>query len=143
MGYYMICRKVNFKINNESKSLAHNAILELMSKVDDFGHEFYVSGRDTIRNFSWVNTSIVLKSKNLEEALKEWRWDPEVDDDLNIINLDFTGEKLGDDFELFKAIAPFVQDGSYIEMSGEDGDIWRWIFEGGKCIERNASITFI
>lgn len=142
MGYCMSCNRTNFKIFNLRKELAHKAILELMGKTDDFGHGLYVNGRDTTKTFSWVYTDSVLKSKNLEEALKAWRWEVDLDEDLNIININFIGEKLGDDINLFEAIAPFVEDGSYIEMSGEDGDIWRWVFEDGKCIEKNAIITF-
>ena len=28
------------------------------------------------------------------------------------------------------AIAPYVEAGSYIEMYGEDGDKWRYVFDG-------------
>lgn len=39
-------------------------------------------------------------------------------------------------FELFEALAPFVEDGSYIEMSAEGDENWRFSFENGKMIER-------
>jgi hypothetical protein len=40
----------------------------------------------------------------------------------------FVGEKLTNDFEMFEAIASFVEKGSYIQMAGEDFLIWRWYF---------------
>jgi len=67
--------------------------------------------------------------------LSEWRWEALIDDDGNIIDLTFFGEKYGDDLIMLNAIAPWVKPGSYIEMSGEDGSMWRWAFDGSQCKE--------
>lgn len=32
--------------------------------------------------------------------------------------------------------------GSYIEMRGEDGALWRWVFDGKTCKEITAKITW-
>ena len=48
-------------------------------------------------------------------------YDFKMDTDGNITELTFIGEKLGNDFEMFQLIAPYVQDSSYIWMMGEDG----------------------
>src|SRR5690606_21320852 len=61
-------------------------------------------------------------------ALDAWRWVPEREATGDIVGLRFRGERLGDDRVLFEAIAPFVEPGSFIEMVGEDGAIWRWTF---------------
>jgi hypothetical protein len=53
----------------------------------------------------------------------------------NIIYIHFTLEKLGDDHEILDAIAPAVENASCIEMSGEEGDLWRWVFKDGRCQE--------
>jgi len=50
--------------------------------------------------------------------------------------------KLWDHDEMCKQIAPYVEDGSYIEMSGEDGAMWRWVFKHGECHEISAVITW-
>ena len=73
---------------------------------------------------------------NLRDALEEWRWD------YDKYGLNFGGEKIGDDQVLFDAIAPFVKEGSYLQMQGEDGCIWRWYFDGKTCEEQNATISF-
>ena len=36
---------------------------------------------------------------------------------------------------MFNCIATFVEDGSYIEMVGEDGDLWRWVFTNNNNCE--------
>jgi len=84
--------------------------------------------------FRWVDTSTVLEARTLDEQLEEWRWAPEYDDEGNIVNLEYQGEKQGDEIELFKAMAPFVKPGSYIDMMGEDGNDWRWYFDGTSCV---------
>ena len=44
--------------------------------------------------------------------------------------------------EMFQSIAPYVQDGSYIWMIGEDGSQWRWVFQSGVCREVNAKVEW-
>lgn len=60
----------------------------------------------------------------------------------DIIGVEFVGEKLSDDYEMFCAIQEFVFEGSFITIHGEDGDIWRWIYRDGKCGEIHATFSF-
>lgn len=91
---------------------------------------------------AWMNMEERRRCKTLEEALREWCYDPEMDDGGNIVGFDFTGEKIGDEELMFRAIAPFVKDGSYIEMHGEDGARWRWKFINGQMKEISARIVW-
>jgi len=92
--------------------------------------------------FSWVDDYEFVEAKTLAEALTAWRWEPQLDEDGNINDIFFNGEKLGDDFVLFEEIAPFVKENSFIEMNGEDGTIWRWVFTDGICCKIPATISF-
>lgn len=74
---------------------------------------------------SWVDAGPYV---TFEDAMGEWRY--EVDYGKNTVY--FEGEKLGDDESLWSCLAPFIIDGSYIECHGEDGDVWRWVFQDGK-----------
>ena len=56
--------------------------------------------------------------------------------------LECLGDALCDDRLLFDAIAPFVKAGSFIEMSGEDGTLWRWHFDGKQCQEQLGHVVF-
>ena len=62
------------------------------------------------------------------------------DDDGNIVDISFYGEKLGDDLKVFQKIAPYVRAGSFLEMEGEDNEMWRWVFQNGKCREVKAKV---
>lgn len=66
----------------------------------------------------------------------------QLDSDGNITELEFIGEKLGNDFKVFQSIAHYVQDGSYIWMVGEDGSQWRWVFQSGVCREVKPKVEW-
>ena len=57
-------------------------------------------------------------------------------------SLYFIGEKAGDERVLFNALAPFVQPSSFIHFRGEDGECWRWVFDGAKVKCDNAVVSF-
>ena len=78
---------------------------------------------------SWVCSDVVIKAKNISEALEEFRYEPNFNKDGDITDLCFTGEKLGDDEELFTLIAPYIESGSFLQFSGEENCNWRWCFE--------------
>lgn len=127
--------EANFFIPFENKEAALQAIKNL-----EGGETItYGSGKP---HFSWVDTEDFVNADTLKDALREWRWSVEEDGEGNIYDIYFEGEKLGDDNILFEAIAPYVKSGSFIQMCGEDGTIWRWVFENSKCEEKYAELVF-
>lgn len=134
MGYHMRQMGESFSLRNENRAAALAAIKRL-------------AGEETIRessgaHFAWVRTSDFAQAETLEDALRVWRWEPEVDKQGNIEGLWFHGEKLGDDKVLLEAIAPYVEPGSSIQMIGEDDSIWQWRFDGKTVHEEAARIVF-
>ena len=91
---------------------------------------------------AWVNKKYV-KIENIKDAFEYWRWTVEIDESTNdIVDIYFNGEKLGDDYVFFQAIAPFVEADSYIQMLGEESNMWRWYFDGNTCIDQQPTITW-
>jgi hypothetical protein len=135
MGYCMNTRESNFRIKKENFDKALLAIKTL----DPSQGSGYTAGRS---HFSWVEESEYKAAESLFQALASWRWLAGISDSGNIDSIEFYGEKLGDDELLFQAIAPFVEAGSFIEMQGEEGKIWRWVFNGRTVEERQAKLTF-
>jgi hypothetical protein len=78
----------------------------------------------------------------LPDILNEWCWELDVAESGNIRGIQFTGEKSRDELDMFKAIAPFVKAGSFIEMRGEDGCMWRYVFDGTTCNEVYAKVSW-
>jgi hypothetical protein len=85
----------------------------------------------------WVNDSDFIETETL--SIPRWEF---LYTENNITNIEFVGEKIGNDFDIFKIIAQFVKNNSYIECHGEDGYLWRWVFKNGKCKEINPKIVW-
>lgn len=129
MGYCIELEKSTISITKE------NAI-KMMDMLVDYIPSHKVDWR-------WVNEKYVTdlcKEHNFEEVTEELRYPMYEEDGLYKIDY-FSGEKLGDDYDLFRLIAPYINDGC-IEMSGEDGERWRWIFKDGKCEEKFPEIVW-
>lgn len=123
MGYYISVDFVSITIKKEKFVDALQAIKSL-------------AGKETIHDgggahFAWVDNKFTQRDC-LHEALKDWRWESEYNDDGDIDGIYFLGEKQGDDLLLFNAIAPFIEPNSYIRFRGEDGAQWEWSFDGVK-----------
>jgi len=130
MGYYMTLESSKFRIDVKNHRRAFKAIKALAGSETCGDH------------FSWVDTTGFKKAKTLAAALEAWRWDVEMDGDYNIVGINFGGEKLGDDEILFRTVAPFVESGSYIEMRGEDGCLWRWRFDDGGFRTQDSKLVW-
>lgn len=137
MGYYMDQRHYEFFIKAEDVDKAWNSLKELFLKekksiLDASGY-----------HYAWINTNSVLNAKSFDEAMIEARWDVDRSANNDVDGIWFNGEKYGGDEEIILgAIAPYVRDGSYIEMMGEDGDLWRWCFEDGVVVEKRPEIVW-
>jgi hypothetical protein len=148
MGYCMEMRTANFTIKAENRSAALKAIKAMADRPEDMGGGTYYGGTRQVAHYSWMNGVDFHSFHTFPDAMDAWRWpvqeDATNDDETfgDIIGIEFTGEKMGDDEKLFAAIAPFVEKGSYIEMQGEEGDIWRWVFDGEGVKEVMAKVSF-
>lgn len=125
MGYHVWCKFANITIKTENQLEAFYAIKK------------FVSGQN-----HWGYKEEVLRRESLAEFLRDLGWVPEEDQDGNIVSLEFTKEKYSDEYNLFKSIAPYIEDGGIIEMWGDDDFIWQWQFYGGEIEEVPGIVTF-
>lgn len=58
----------------------------------------------------------------------------------SIVDVKVEGCILAEMREMLTAIAPWVREGSYISMFSDDGSLWRWSFQDGKCQEIPAEL---
>jgi len=127
------------KENFEKAMNAVKALAQCQDKMS--GLSSYGDGKKSY-HFAWVDMAELARAKNIEDALRAWRWSVFFDENGDITGIQFEGEKLGDDKVLFDAIAPFVGNGSFIEMSGEDSAMWRWVFKNGEMVEKWPEIKW-
>lgn len=119
MSYCITQMETSFLILKENKKNALKAINEIIN---------YEIGCDS-----------------LEEVFSKFYWEVyHLNDDIenDIIGIEFMGVYLLGDFDLFKIIAPFVEDGSYIQMRKEDSTMWRWVFKNKTCTEIKPKIIW-
>jgi len=133
MGYCMQQLYSNVEIKAENLEKAAEAIRALRGK--ETCHD------DSGTHFSWVSHDFH-ELQSFKELMEEWGWSVQFEDDGSAYEIEFEREKLGDEVILFGAIAPFVEPGGWIEMQGEDGERWRWFFDGQTVVEQNAKITY-
>jgi len=132
MGYYIYQKDCSFFISEK----------DYVKVCDDLSKKI---GK---RELNWIDNGQLIeacKNYNIEDVFDVCRWSIEEDvreEGPGIYNLFFEGEKLGDDYFIFKIIAPYVKSGSYIDMIGENRETWRWSFINGKIIEESGIVVY-
>jgi len=143
MGYCISQRDCDFRIKAENIGPALAAIKALATDTDSMRGFSSRGGEIRERWYSWVRTEDFANAETLADAMYAWRWEIDYDPKTTDVNwIMFHGEKLGQDDIMLQAIAPFVENGSYIEMQGECGAIWRYVFQHGKMEEKEAIISW-
>lgn len=141
MGYFMDQRDTKFTIKKENFEAALKALKDLFRDERNMPIYDWINGTKH-PHFSWVSTKEVLDSESLCQALSAIRWSPDVDSNEDINYITFEGEKSGNENIFFATIAPYVENGSYIGMEGEDGYLWRWVFNNGEVKETTPTIIW-
>lgn len=99
----------------------------------------YEAAMEYAHSVHWADVS---DCRLLPDVMRHLRWELVFSPEGDVSDIRFEGEKLWGDDKLFAALAPFVRDGSYIEMVGEDGHRWRWTFKDGKMTKRSGVMVW-
>lgn len=129
MGYYINLEDSKFHVKKENVRPLMGALYRWMASGGKYGR-------------SWINSKVIqdkYEKNDIGGMFNECRWPIRVDADGNIVEIRFEGEKLGDDESMFSAISEFIEDKSYIQILGEEGEAWRWYFIGGKLYEDHVN----
>lgn len=129
MGTHIELTDSKFRIPADLKPGALAALRVLSKRADLMGGG---TGRTGFRGewFSFTDPDEIRAATTLADMMAAFRWPVHEDADGNIDGIEFSGQKLGDDRQVFDALAPFIEDGSFIEI---DGDVFiRWEFRGGR-----------
>ena len=144
MGYCMDMTGCDFLLKAENKDEALKyAKNKLISEVEEKGGGgSFGGGKKKKVWYAWVDTQDLEDAKSVEDLIIAFGWHYELAENGDIDRLYFSMDKIGQEILLFQALAPFAEEGSYIQMSGEDGTIWRWVFRNKECKEVTATISF-
>lgn len=98
--------------------------------------KFHTKAKAQNTQFKWVDNDKCLESLEVGDLIgyfQHWSYDARIELSTgNITRIEATCEKLGEEDKLWEQIAPWVNDGSYIQCHGEDSAYWRWAFREGK-----------
>ncbi len=138
MGYYVQIISADCRILAEHLDAAFEAMKALNHQpgiVKNGGS--WVGGKQTYSCFSWMDADYDEKCKDAAEILSELGFTTDAADngDLAILYYD---NKTGQEDLFLAAIAPFLNEGAYIEWQGEEGSRWRWTPEG----TQHATISY-
>lgn len=69
-------------------------------------------------------------------------FEADLDENGNVDGVWFPEDKIRNVDTFLETIAPWVEDRSRIEMTGEDGEHWLWCFKDHEFFECNGVITY-
>jgi len=129
---YEVLREVQLLLTTEAK------------EKNGAGGAIYRGKNEPIaKHYTWVNEFEAMTAKTFKEVAQAFRWHIELDDEGDVYWIEFDGEKYGGDEMVFlNTIAPYVKKDSYIEMQGEEGERWKWFFDGETCEEHYATVNY-
>jgi len=154
MGYYIRTEASHFFIKKEHFQSCYKAMCKLndydsLKRGGGWGGE--VSKEDPrpaglnyhpARWFSWLDANYPETISTCDQLLMELGFNTEYDSDGNLIGVSYDDKKGQEDI-FFAAIAPWVQDDSWIEWRGEGGDMFRWMFSGGQMKFQGPHIKWV
>lgn len=115
MGYNIIQQETQFFLDKSNLEAVHQALLNVTSDC------------------KWFDMA---DASELVNVVDQFGWYLEFNDNGNVNYIEFLQMYVGEEKRLFDTIAPYVKPGSYIQMVGEDDTIWRWFFDGTRCIKQ-------
>jgi hypothetical protein len=135
MGYTITVNQLEFSIQ------AHH-FTDLMDHLIKW-HTKMKEETDVLRWIDHDHSLAMLNDGDLLAYLEAWTYKPRIDITTgDICNLEFTGEKIGCEDRLWEQIAPWVTDESFINCTGEDGEMWRWYWRQGRFFVVEAEIHY-
>ena len=132
MGVYIDSYSCDFRMKKENIAAALAAAKEL---VQSGGYAKHWDDRSRQQ---------LLDAPTIDQFLYHVNyWVTEIED-FNIVNLYGENEQYyrTEDFEFFKAIAPYVEEGSTIDIETSDFQKFRWYFDGNTCIRKDGELDY-
>lgn len=147
MGYFVNITNQNFFVAKENFNAAYEAMCALNDRDDLKTGGSWGEGlnADSPRPegmtyhpskwFAWMSPDFPDHCKDFLSVLTQMGFEYDLDSEGNLALVHYDN-KTGAEGYFFEAIAPFIQDGSFIEWRGEDGGEFRWLFTNGTCSEQ-------
>lgn len=139
MGYYITLADAGFAVPETDE------VLTVLKDANWKYHDWkrggtYSGGVQTSRWFSWMPADYDKTVTSVKDVFELLGFDTDAHDGL--VRLMAYDSKIGQE-ELFLAIvAPFVEEGSFLEWRGEDGSMWRHEVINGRLKVADVAMTY-
>ena len=139
MGYYVMTEESELRIRAEDKKLAYQAVCAI--NAPEYNHlkrgGSSAGGEWVEVWYSWMPADYPSETETLEDVLELLGFEIAHDDNGDIIGVSYDN-KTGSEDIFMLAMAPYVEDGSYILWLGEDGHRWMWKFQNGTMLRHDV-----
>ncbi|SEW38836.1 hypothetical protein [[Clostridium] fimetarium] len=152
MSYSMECRDIKFLIKSKNIGRVTDICNEIRrEKSESSFYDEYFESEDSesedcdSESEDYLDSKEYLEFKELdfEKAIDDCGWRATLNKNGDCISISTFFEYSTEYVDTLSEIAPYVESGSFIEMQGENGTIWRWIFDGGKLSLKYAETKAI
>jgi hypothetical protein len=142
MGYYASISDADWFMSAKHEEAALQTLKDLNKPENDHlkNGGSWSGGEKTSSWYSWMPSDYDQHVVSVAQVLEMLGFEVEATDAGTRIL--FYDSKVGNENVFLAALAPYVEDGSYIVWTGEDGARWRHIYEGGKMYEQVPTITW-
>lgn len=153
MGYYINTEEVEFFMSKRHFEAAYKDMC-LLNKYDHLKSGGSFGGENDAKSsrpaglnyhprkwFSWMDADYPSKLNTAIDILQSLGFDLSFDEYGNIVHMHYDN-KAGQQDLFLEVIAPYVKDGSYIIWRGEDGAIWKDIFDNGTMKTSAGRVVF-
>ncbi|ALY10603.1 hypothetical protein FDH86_gp068 [Arthrobacter phage Tank] len=91
--------------------------------------------------FAWMDPDYDKNLHTVEDIMQEVGFQ---DNEMTAegFRLGWYDSKTGGEEHFLRALAPFVDEGSYVEWEGEDRAKWRNVFRGGEMLTQTGTVTY-
>lgn len=138
MGYYVSMRDSNFSIPESDEVL--QVLKDANWKYQNYKNGGSFGRGESTRWFSWMPSDYDQVVTSVAEVFELLGF--EVDKTLTHCTLMNYDSKIGQEDLFLALVAPFVEEGSWIEWQGEDGASWRHEVVNGRLHVRDAYIQY-
>jgi len=141
MGYYVNITESKIRIPEEHFGAAYDALCAINAPEYNHLKNGGSHGPDgqTAYWYSWMPENYPAETETLVDILDLLGFDLGYDMDGSIVELGYDN-KTGNEDVFFMALAPFIEDGSWVMWKGEDGAMWGWEFADGRMYLRSVEI---
>jgi hypothetical protein len=143
MGYYVNTQETVFSIAADKVAGAFEALKKL-NHDDDKKTSGLVGFNmpDSGPSFRWMDEDYDTKARDLKDIFDMLSFDGDYEEDGSYTLYGYS-DKTGDEEIFLRELAPYVTAGSYIIWQGEEGELWKMIFDGESMAILEGKVIFM